>query len=714
MSDVLIVDDDPQFRTLVSKLLTARGHNVTEAGTGKAGTVAVESTRPDLVIVDGLLPDGDGVRWIEGRRGQGDTTPILFVSAFWKDIASFQHLTRELGVAAVMRKPVPPAELVGQVDAVLRRVAKDVTAEVEFLDPDDVEIVEADGEVEFAPEAAAAAELEVEVEPAMDPELAAALAEAARAYGEALPGKIEEISSLVDRLRRCPSDAEAALGCRSAAHKLSGTAGSYNYAGVGEAASAIEGLAVRAQAGARVSIVEWSQAVVLLRRAFTEASGQAPAPAAPPRPAERLVALHRVLVVDDDAEFLAAMFAQGRRRGLAIEGQPTAELALASVRDSAPDAVIIDVNLPGSVLSSFELARALRLLPDCADLPLAFVSGKGPLDDRIAATHAGGTLYLSKPLDADTLATAVHLLTTQRRPAQPRVLVVDDDTDALSLLGATLGRDGMETASLQDPSRILEVIEDTRPDVMLLDGIMAGTSGLDVCRTIRSMPRWQDLVIIFVSAEGAMAPRLAALRAGADDYLVKPVAGEELLARIRVRLERSRVLRDRLERDLLTGLPLRRVFLERLSARLGEACRRHRPLTVALLDVDHFKLVNDQHGHAAGDQVLAALGNLLARRFRAEDLRGRFGGEEFALAFSEEVPETVAHILERVLAEFAAMRFHGRGGEAFHCTFSGGVAGTATGCEPLESLLGAADAQLYTAKGEGRSRVVWNSRGLGR
>ena len=104
---------------------------------------------------------------------------------------------------------------------------------------------------------------------------------------------------------------------------------------------------------------------------------------------------------------------------------------------------------------------------------------------------------------------------------------------------------------------------------------------------------------------------------------------------------------------------MRRTFLEQLGARLSEVRRRKRALSIALLDVDHFKKVNDQHGHLVGDRVLAALGNLLLRRFRGEDLRARWGGEEFILAFAEEQPATVAAILGRVLDEFSHMEFHG-------------------------------------------------------
>jgi diguanylate cyclase (GGDEF)-like protein len=414
---------------------------------------------------------------------------------------------------------------------------------------------------------------------------------------------------------------------------------------------------------------------------------------------------NRVLVVDDDPEFLKVATALGRERAIDVVAARNSAEALALAAAATPDAALLDLRLDASDVSSFELARALRALPGCESLPLAFVSGQGGLADRIAATHAGGSLYLTKPLDAEQLSSAVHHLTAANRATRPRMLVVDDDPDFVTAVLALLVDSGLQTSTLTDPAHILDALDEVRPDVVLLDAEMGQYSGFDICRMIRTLPKWQDVVILFVTALSDTASRVAAFQVGADDYLMKPIVKEELLARIRVRVERNGLLRERLDRDSLTGLPLRRTFLEQLSARMAESRRRNRTLSLALLDVDQFKAINDTHGHLVGDRVLAALGHLLLRRFRGEDLRARWGGEEFVLAFAEESPTTVAMILGRVLAEFSSMAFENEDGGTFHVTFSAGIATMPSDAERVQSLIERADRRLYAAKLGGRNRV---------
>jgi diguanylate cyclase (GGDEF)-like protein len=175
---------------------------------------------------------------------------------------------------------------------------------------------------------------------------------------------------------------------------------------------------------------------------------------------------------------------------------------------------------------------------------------------------------------------------------------------------------------------------------------------------------------------------------------------------VQVRVDRSRLLRERYDQDALTGLLLRRPLVEGLRSRLLEAARHDRALAVALIDFDGFKAVNDLHGHLAGDAALAAFGKLLARRFRAEDLRGRWGGEEFLLAFPGEGRSTIEGALGRLQAEFSQLDLKGDSAEVFHVGFCVGIAGFPEDGHSLEELVRCADRRLYLGKHAGGGKVV--------
>jgi diguanylate cyclase (GGDEF)-like protein len=721
---VLVVDDDAYFRALVRNLLSERGHEVVEAPNGKAATAALASARPDMVIVDGLLPDTDGMQWMTARRKDGVKTPFVFVSSFWKDLDSFKKLTTQLGVAAVLHKPIVPASFCDQIEAALEAAGVRVARPAGTRPPPVA--VKPTPPVPMGPGAptlavrtvkapvdAVAATAPQPIAPPATPPLiktsdaSAMLAAVTAEYAQSLPAKVSQLRQMVDHLRDGQRDVEHVRETRSLAHRMSGTAGSYGFERVGDAARAVEKLVLELMDGVKVTAFQWMRATHDL-----DASLAIPVPVEDESTAKRQAAREahsptRVLVVDDDPEFLRLTATLGRERAIDIVGAGNSAEALAIAADTPPDAAIIDLRLDKSDRTSFDLARALRAVPGCEKLPIAFVSVQGGLADRIAATHAGASLYLSKPLDAEQLSSAVHQLTASARSSRPRMLVVDDDSDFARHVLALVLDSGLQTSALTDPSNILEALEDVRPDVLLLDVEMGKFSGFDICRMIRTIPKWQDVIILFVTSLHDTASRVAAFQAGADDYLMKPLIKEELLARIRVRVERNSLLRERLDRDTLTGLPLRRTFLEQLSARMSESRRRSRVLSLALLDVDHFKTVNDKHGHLVGDRVLAALGNLLLRRFRGEDLRARWGGEEFILAFAEERPETVAAILGRVLQEFSEMEFHDEDGRPFNVTFSAGVAWTPADADRTHSLIECADRRLYAAKVLGRNRIEY-------
>jgi diguanylate cyclase (GGDEF)-like protein len=230
--------------------------------------------------------------------------------------------------------------------------------------------------------------------------------------------------------------------------------------------------------------------------------------------------------------------------------------------------------------------------------------------------------------------------------------------------------------------------------------------GSDLCRSVRASPRWRELPVVLLRTPGKRAPaeRVDAIEAGADDVLADVGDAEALVARVRQLVVRARIHRERADTDALTGLLLRRPYLERLAALLAAARRQRAPLTVCLIDLDKFKQVNDEVGHLSGDRLLAAFGRVLLGTCRLEDLRCRWGGDEFALAFPGQSADAAQLALTRV--EQAAAEIRVAANVSPGVKFS---AGTATfpddGLDAAE-LLRVADQRLYRAKALGRGRAV--------
>ncbi len=412
-----------------------------------------------------------------------------------------------------------------------------------------------------------------------------------------------------------------------------------------------------------------------------------------------------VLLVDDDAAFVDKAKSLGEQLLIHVCSAASADQALRQLDECGDgvEAIFINVDIGGE-FHPYDLVRQIRARRDQPPIPLAFISEQGKLRDRVQAAHVGAVLFLDKPVDSAEFSQAVYQLVELKRAARPTVLIIDDDEQFVRGASHLFDAHNMLLAHLDNSTDVLQQLERTNPDALIINALMPGVSGFDLCRMLRTIPRWQDLPVLFVSDKRGIDTRVAAFRAGGDDFLAKPVVSEELLARIEVRIDRSRIVRQRADRDLLTGLLTRRAFLEAVAARISEVKRKGKPLAFCLLDLDDFKQINDTHGHIAGDRVLAGLGRLLQNRFRFEDLRGRWGGEEFAVAIVNEDAATAKKVLERILSEFESVEFEGPDAVPFRVTFSAGIAQFPDDGMEADQLLKTADERLYEAKAAGKNQ----------
>jgi diguanylate cyclase (GGDEF)-like protein len=293
------------------------------------------------------------------------------------------------------------------------------------------------------------------------------------------------------------------------------------------------------------------------------------------------------------------------------------------------------------------------------------------------------------------------------------VLVADDSRVVRVMLRRQLEARGLRVEEAEDGHQAVRGCRMLRPDVVLLDVEMPGLDGHTVLRILREDAELSEIPVVFLTAHAETEDVVRGLQLGAHDYLRKPFEPSELIARVSAAL-RVKSLQDELRRrnaeletvtrtDALTGLCNRRHLEERLQGMLAAARRHRQPAAVLMIDVDHFKRVNDTMGHAGGDAVLRQVADRLRQRVRLEDVVGRWGGEEF-LVLSAATDATGAEVLaERLVAAVAGSPFAVEGAGDVGVTVS---IGCATGIDGTEALLRRADAALYEAKSKGRNRAV--------
>jgi diguanylate cyclase (GGDEF)-like protein len=246
-----------------------------------------------------------------------------------------------------------------------------------------------------------------------------------------------------------------------------------------------------------------------------------------------------------------------------------------------------------------------------------------------------------------------------------------------------------------------------RPDMVLMDMYMPQCNGLELASVIRQQEAYVSLPIVFLSTEANLDLQLEAMHFGGDDFLTKPIHPDQLVSAVVSRVRRSLALRSLMVRDSLTGLFKHTILRELLEVEIARAQRHQSQMAFAMIDIDHFKSVNDIYGHATGDRVIKSLSRLLQQRLRKTDVIGRYGGEEFAVILPSTDALRASGMLNELRTGFAHIR-HQSGEATFYSTFSCGIAEYPS-CADSHILIDTADRALYDAKRAGRNRVHLSS-----
>lgn len=384
--------------------------------------------------------------------------------------------------------------------------------------------------------------------------------------------------------------------------------------------------------------------------------------------------------------------------GFVVREFHSLDSALAATVVDTPAAILCLAHMGNLSEASLGALRAAaphaHCLAICADAGLA---------QRIAAVRLGMAGFFTPPVDAAQLVDRLDKLLRDDREETPKVLVVEDSPAQAAFIEAVLKQAGMHPKVIIDPMLAWGALSEVQPELILMDMYMPGCTGEELAKVIRQQPAWLSVPIVFLSAETDSTRQQEAMSLGGDDFLTKPIAPDRLIAAVWSRVRRYRSLRALMMRDSLTGLLNHTTAKERLHLEVLRAQRHGHPLSFAMVDIDHFKRVNDTWGHPTGDRVIKNLARLLGQRLRATDIVGRYGGEEFAVVLPETPGSHAVQVMNTLREVFATLP-QGNAEQPFQATFSCGIASLPDHAS-AKALTEAADAALYEAKRGGRNQV---------
>lgn len=486
------------------------------------------------------------------------------------------------------------------------------------------------------------------------------------------------------------------------AHGLAGSSAIFGLSAVGETARAIERFLDTRLASGGMPGEEDASRIEGMLVALREAAEHSDSHAAPERPAAAAAAGRIVYLVEDDPHLARNISLQLSLLGYEVTVFDHPARLEAEIARRLPAAVIMDIMFPGGDLAGVNAVRHLALSE--RGIPVVFLSARDDFEARLDAVRAGAACYLVKPVEAIVLGDRLEALVHREEREPYRVLVVEDMPEQAEYYAGVLRQAGMLAKVAMEAPRAIQALSEFRPDLILMDMYLPNCSGAELARVVRQIDPYFSIPIVFLSVETDVDRQLEAIAAVGDEFLSKPIKPGQLVFAVTGRIQRYRALQNLMVRDGLTGLLNHSQLQQQIELEMARAGRNMTPLSLAMIDLDYFKSVNDRYGHPAGDLVLKNLSRFLRQRLRRTDIIGRYGGEEFSVVFPNTPGWRAREVMDRLREEFSTVLHQGPE-DGFSVTMSVGIA-TAPAYSTTRDLMFAADASLYSAKREGRNRVV--------
>ncbi len=451
----------------------------------------------------------------------------------------------------------------------------------------------------------------------------------------------------------------------------------------------------------------------------------------------------RVLVVDDVLPNVKLLEAKLTNEYFEVVTAMDGPQALEAVSQHDPDIILLDVMMPG--MDGFEVCRRLKEDPKHRHIPVVMVTALSEVADRVQGLESGADDFLTKPVNDVALFARVRslvrikMMTDELRlreqtssllgvneedqieddPKDARILIVEDRDIYARNLVSQIGETHVPVIAPPDPQQRLDEARSGAYDLIIVSLTLQEEDGLKVCSQMRSLESTRQTPLLMIVDDGSeQLDRLVkGLEIGVNDYLIRPVDKNEMLARVRTQLRRK-LFEDRLRAnyhmsvtmaitDPLTGLYNRRYTETHLDNLIARVKGGGNAISLLMMDIDHFKAVNDTHGHNVGDEVLREFAERIAQGVRGIDLAARYGGEEFVVVMPETSAEDAVLVAQRLRQSIADKPFQVSTDDGvLAVTVSIGLADTSlASVSDRQSLLRAADEALYEAKNQGRNRV---------
>lgn len=450
----------------------------------------------------------------------------------------------------------------------------------------------------------------------------------------------------------------------------------------------------------------------------------------------------RILVVDDLLPNIRLLEAKLTNEYYDVITSQSGSEALILAEKNQPDLILLDVMMPE--MDGFEACRRLKKNPKTADIPVVMVTALSDVEDRVQGLNAGADDFLTKPINdlalfarirslvriksmtdelrlrdqtGEALGAASDKIATTNITEGAKILVIDDDVAEAHQITDKLKEYGIEVVIIPNPRDAINACNKTDFDLIMVSTQLTSDDGLHLCTHFRSLDTTRNTPLLILIEDSNTDLLVKGLDMGINDYLVTPIDSNEVIARVRIQVRRKRyqdALKANQEKslsmavtDALTGLYNRRYFDIHLDKMLKNSLVTNKPLSVMIVDIDHFKKVNDSYGHLSGDEILKQVPQRILKNIRPTDLAVRYGGEEFVIVFPDTSIKQAAGIAERIRRSIESRQFDiSVDPYQIKCTISSGLSSYVHSDANHHTLIERADKALYHVKKTGRNRVA--------